>query len=90
MTLTEKLETLPSSPGCYIYKDATGKVIYVGKAKLLRNRVRQYFQSSRNIDVKTAEMVTRIADLEYIVTDNEVEALVLESNLIKRHGHASM
>src|SRR5437870_3712400 len=89
MTLNEKLESLPASPGCYIYKDATGKIIYVGKAKILRNRVRQYFQNSRNsprnLDIKTAELVTRVTDLEYIVTDNEVEALVLESNLIKQH-----
>ena len=85
MTLTEKLESLPAGPGCYIYKDAAGKVIYVGKAKILRNRVRQYFQNSRNIDIKTTELVSRVCDLEYIVTDNEVEALVLESNLIKRH-----
>jgi excinuclease ABC subunit C len=85
MTLDEKLQNLPTDPGCYIHKDARGTVIYIGKAKNLRNRVRQYFQSSRSMDAKTQEMVSRISDLEYIVTDTEVEALILESNLIKKH-----
>ncbi|MBK9707328.1 MAG: excinuclease ABC subunit UvrC [Acidobacteria bacterium] len=85
MTLDEKLQNLPTDPGCYIHKDARGTVIYIGKAKNLRNRVRQYFQSSRSMDAKTQEMVSRINDLEYIVTDTEVEALILESNLIKQH-----
>lgn len=85
MTLDEKLQNLPTDPGCYIHKDARGTVIYIGKAKNLRNRVRQYFQSSRSMDAKTQEMVSRISDLEYIVTDTEVEALILESNLIKQH-----
>ncbi len=85
MTLDEKLKNLPISPGVYIHKNADGKIIYIGKAKNLRNRVRQYFQSSRNQDAKTRELVRRIADFELIVVDNEVEALVLESNLIKKH-----
>ncbi len=85
MTLEEKLSNLPTSPGVYIHKDEAGRVIYVGKAKNLRNRVRSYFQSGRGHDRKTRELVRRIRDLEFIVTDNEVEALVLESNLIKRH-----
>jgi excinuclease ABC subunit C len=85
MTLDEKLELLPADPGCYLYKDARGEIIYVGKAKVLRHRVRSYFQSSRGMDAKTQELVSRIADLEFIVTDSEVEALVLESNLIKLH-----
>ena len=85
MTLEEKLKTLPLSPGVYLHKDEAGKIIYVGKAKNLRHRVRSYFQSSRGHDRKTRELVRRIADLEFIVTDNEVEALVLESNLIKQH-----
>ncbi|MBK8316013.1 MAG: excinuclease ABC subunit C [Acidobacteria bacterium] len=85
MTLDEKLQNLPTDPGCYIHKDTRGTVIYIGKAKNLRNRVRQYFQSSRSMDAKTQEMVSRINDLEYIVTDTEVEALILESNLIKQH-----
>ena len=85
MTLEEKLRTLPTSPGIYIHKNSAGKIIYVGKAKNLRNRVRSYFQSSRNHDPKTRQLVKLIADLEFIVVDNEVEALVLESNLIKKH-----
>ena len=85
MTLQEKLKTLPISSGIYLHKNADGKIIYVGKAKNLRSRVRQYFQSSRNQDSKTRRLVKRIADFEFIVVDNEVEALVLESNLIKKH-----
>ena len=85
MTLEEKLKNLPTSPGVYIHKNSDGKIIYVGKAKNLKNRVRSYFQNSKNHDRKTRELVKRIADLEFIVVDNEVEALVLESNLIKKH-----
>jgi excinuclease ABC subunit C len=85
VTLEEKLKNLPLSPGVYIHKDEAGKIIYIGKAKNLRNRVRSYFQSGRGHDRKTRELVRRIADLEFIVTDTEVEALVLESNLIKKH-----
>ncbi|HYY56412.1 MAG TPA: excinuclease ABC subunit UvrC [Pyrinomonadaceae bacterium] len=85
MTLEDKLQTLPTAPGVYLHKDEAGKIIYVGKAKNLRNRVRSYFQSGRGHDRKTRELVRRIRDLEFIVTDTEVEALVLESNLIKQH-----
>ncbi len=85
MTLEEKLKNLPTSPGVYLHKNSDGKIIYVGKAKNLKNRVRSYFQSNRGHDRKTRELVKRIADLEFIVVDNEVEALVLESNLIKKH-----
>lgn len=85
LTLEEKLRNLPVSPGVYIHKDEAGKIIYIGKAKNLRNRVRSYFQSGRGHDRKTRELVRRIRDLEFIVTDTEVEALVLESNLIKKH-----
>ena len=85
MTLAEKLKTLPVAAGIYLHKNADGKIIYVGKAKSLRNRVRQYFQSSRSMDAKTRRLVKQIADFEFIVVDNEVEALVLESNLIKKH-----
>ena len=85
MTLEEKIKSLPASAGVYIHKNADGKIIYIGKAKSLRNRVRSYFQSSRNMDAKTRELVKRIADFEFIVVDNEVEALILESNLIKLH-----
>jgi excinuclease ABC subunit C len=84
-SLEEKLKNLPVSPGVYLHKDEAGKILYVGKAKNLRNRVRSYFQSGRGHDRKTRELVRRIRDLEFIVTDNEVEALVLESNLIKQH-----
>src|SRR3954452_12162566 len=85
MSLEDKLKNLPVSPGVYLHKDEAGKIIYVGKAKNLRNRVRSYFQSGRGQDPKTRQLVRRITDLEFIVTDTEVEALVLEANLIKRH-----
>lgn len=85
VTIPEKLKTLPTKAGIYIHRNAAGKIIYVGKAKNLRNRVRSYFQSSRNHDPKTRQLVKNIVDFEFIVVDNEVEALVLESNLIKKH-----
>ncbi|MEJ7624710.1 MAG: excinuclease ABC subunit UvrC [Pyrinomonadaceae bacterium] len=85
MTIPEKLKSLPTDAGIYIHKNAAGKIIYVGKAKNLRNRVRSYFHSSRNHDAKTRQLVRHIDDFEFIVVDNEVEALVLESNLIKKH-----
>jgi len=85
MTLAEKLASLPLQPGCYIYRDEQRRVLYVGKAKNLRNRVRQYFHSSRSHDAKTNELVSRIADVELFLTDSEIEALALESNLIKKH-----
>jgi excinuclease ABC subunit C len=85
VTIAEKLKTLPTSAGIYVHKNSAGKIVYVGKAKNLRNRVRQYFQSSRHQDPKTRQLVKVIADFEFIVVDNEVEALVLESNLIKKH-----
>src|SRR4029079_1183154 len=85
MTIVENSKACPRGPVIYINKNAAGKIIYVGKAKNLRNRVRQYFQSSRHQDPKTRQLVKVIADFEFIVVDNEVEALVLESNLIKKH-----
>ena len=85
MTLSEKLANLPTEPGCYIYRDENNRILYVGKAKNLRNRVRQYFHSYRSHDAKTNELVSRIADFDLFVTDNEIEALALECNLIKRH-----
>lgn len=85
MELDEQLKLLPDKPGCYIYKDADGRVIYVGKARSLKNRVRQYFQSARNLMAKVLTMVQHIAGIEHIVTGTEVEALILESNLIKKH-----
>ena len=84
-TLQEKLNSLPTSPGCYLYKDAAGEIIYVGKAINLRNRVRSYFQKSANHTAKTRKLVSRIADLDIVVVDSELEALVLECNLIKQH-----
>ncbi len=85
MLLEEKLSNLPTSPGVYIMKDENGNVIYVGKAVNLKNRVRQYFQNSQDMPPKTRLMVRKIKDLDYIVTDNEVEALILECNLIKEY-----
>lgn len=85
MTIAEKLKTLPTAAGIYIHKNYAGRIIYIGKAKNLRNRVRSYFQASRNLDPKTRQLVRYIADFEFIVVDNEVEALILESNLIKKH-----
>jgi excinuclease ABC subunit C len=83
--LQQKIDRLPAEPGVYIYKNNQGKIIYVGKARSLRQRVRSYFQESRPQDPKTQRLVSEVADLEYIVTDNEVEALILESTLVKRN-----
>ncbi len=83
--LEEELKKLPARPGVYIMHDSHDDIIYVGKAISLKNRVRQYFQSSRNLSPKIASMVPKIARFEYIVTDSELEALVLECNLIKEH-----
>lgn len=85
MSLEEKLSLLPDKPGVYLMKDEKERIIYVGKAISLKKRVRSYFQSSRNHDPKTKALVSRIVDLEYIVTDSELEALILECNLIKEH-----
>src|SRR5215468_995951 len=85
MDLSEKLERLPDRPGVYLYKDAKGQIVYVGKAASLKSRVRSYFQASRTRDAKTDALVDQIADVEFIVTGNELEALILESNLVKRH-----
>ena len=84
-TLEEKLKSLPTTPGCYLYKDALGEIIYVGKAVNLRNRVRSYFQKGAKHTAKTRKLVSRITDLDIIVVDSELEALVLECNLIKQH-----
>lgn len=83
--LEQKLATLPTHSGCYIYKDKEGTVIYVGKAVNLKNRVRSYFQKSANHSPKTKRLVENIADMDWIVTDTELEALILECNLIKKH-----
>lgn len=86
LTLDEKLESLPKEPGVYQFKNAAGRVIYVGKAKVLRNRVRSYFQNYRRGtgDAKLRALVTKIADVEVILTDSDVEALILENTLIKK------
>ena len=83
--IEEELKKLPGQPGVYIMHDAKDAIIYVGKAISLKNRVRQYFQSSRDKTAKIKQMVSKIARFEYIVTDSELEALVLECNLIKEH-----
>jgi excinuclease ABC subunit C len=81
----EKAASLPESPGVYLFKDAAGKVVYVGKARSLRNRVRSYFLESRWVDAKTGSLAREIADLETILVENEREALALENNLIKQY-----
>lgn len=83
--VTEKLEDLPKSPGVYFHKDVSGQIIYVGKAAVLRNRVRQYFQKSRGRDPKTEALVREIADLDWMVVDSEIEALFLEAEMIRRY-----
>jgi excinuclease ABC subunit C len=85
MTLEEKIDQVPERPGVYLYKDAKAQVIYIGKAASLRSRVRSYFQESRARDPKTDALVGQIRDVDYIVTGNELEALILESNLVKKH-----
>ncbi|MCX6135433.1 MAG: excinuclease ABC subunit UvrC [Ignavibacteriales bacterium] len=84
LSLGEKLDSLPAMPGVYQFKNSDAKVIYVGKAQNLRSRVRQYFQLSRALDAKLDALVSKIVDVELIVTDSEVEALILEANLIKK------
>lgn len=84
--LDEELKKLPEKPGVYLMHDKNDHIIYVGKAIVLKNRVRQYFQKSRNVSPKIARMIEQIAWFEYIVTDSELEALVLECNLIKEHN----
>ncbi len=83
--LNEKLKTISKSPGVYLFKDKNKKVIYVGKARILRNRVRSYFQSSKIGDAKTQRLISKIIDFETIVTDSEMEALILEANMIKEY-----
>jgi excinuclease ABC subunit C len=85
MDISKELKKLPDKPGVYIMKDNMGKVIYVGKASVLKNRVRQYFQPSASHGPKTAAMVENVKSFEYIVTDSEYEALILECNLIKKY-----
>ncbi len=84
-TVNERLEKLPATPGCYIYKDEKGAVLYVGKAISLKNRVRSYFQASAKHGPRIARLVGKVRDIEWIVVDTELEALVLECNLIKQY-----
>ncbi|MCA9331701.1 excinuclease ABC subunit UvrC [Candidatus Saccharibacteria bacterium] len=83
--LTDKLKSLPDRPGVYFHKDKTGQIIYVGKAAVLRNRVRQYFQQSRNRDAKTEALVSEIDDVDWMVVDSELDALFLEAEMIRRY-----
>ncbi|MGA2038027.1 MAG: excinuclease ABC subunit UvrC [Bryobacteraceae bacterium] len=85
MDLREKAAQLPLAPGVYLYKDGGGQVIYVGKAKILRHRVRSYFSEDKLADVKTGSLIAEARDLDYILVDNEKEALALENNLIKQY-----
>lgn len=84
--IEEELKKLPDKPGVYIMKDVHNNIIYIGKARVLKNRVRQYFQSTRNKSAKILKMVSLIKSFEYIITDSELEALILECNLIKEHS----
>jgi excinuclease ABC subunit C len=83
--LEAKLKTLPRSPGVYFHKSVTGEIIYVGKAAVLKNRVRQYFQSQRDMDVKTRALVAEIDDTDWTETESEIDALFLESEMVKRY-----
>ncbi|TAL14581.1 excinuclease ABC subunit UvrC [Patescibacteria group bacterium] len=83
--LEAKLKTLPRSPGVYFHKDKTGEVIYVGKAAVLKNRVKQYFQSTRDMDIKTRALVAEIDDTDWVETESEIDALFLESEMVKRY-----
>ncbi|MGE0455012.1 MAG: excinuclease ABC subunit UvrC [Vicinamibacteria bacterium] len=85
MALAKKLDGLPLRPGVYLFKGGDGRVLYVGKARVLRDRVRSYFQASRPFDLHKTKLVEEIADLDLVVTDTEMEALALENNLIKQH-----
>ena len=85
MELKEILQKLPTKPGVYIFKDNKGHILYIGKANNLRSRVRSYFQNSASLSLRIKSMVSLVADMDYIVTENEVEALILESNLVKKY-----
>src|SRR5471032_650911 len=85
MELRDKVDHIPFAPGVYLYKDAGGRVIYVGKAKSLRNRVRSYFLEDNLADIKTGTLISEARDIDYILVDNEKEALALENNLIKQY-----
>src|ERR687890_63147 len=81
----ERLKNVPHTPGVYIWKDVFGKILYVGKSKVLRDRMRSYFGAPRGLSSKTRRLVSLVADFDYILTSSELEALVLEMNLIKQY-----
>src|ERR1700691_3908128 len=83
--VSEKLSDLPKDPGVYFHKDKAGEIIYVGKAAVLKNRVRQYFQKSRGRDAKTEALVSEIYDTDWMIVDSEIEALFLEAEMIRRY-----
>ena len=83
--ITNQVEALPLRPGVYLLKDEAGRVLYVGKAAKLRQRVRSYFTSSQNLPAKARRMACRVVDIDFVVTDSEQEAILLECNLIKEH-----
>lgn len=83
--LLKKLSNIPKNPGVYLFSDKNNKIIYVGKARILRNRIKSYFQRSTNHDPRIQTMVNKIIDFEFIITDSDIEALILEANLIKKH-----
>jgi excinuclease ABC subunit C len=85
MDLKTKIENLPPKPGVYLMKDAGGKIIYVGKAKSLKNRVRAYFHDAFPFHPKMSALISKISDFDVVATDSEMEALILEANLIKEH-----
>ena len=84
-SVEDRLPTLSRRPGVYLFKNADGKIVYIGKAKVLKNRVRSYFQSSRNIDKKTRRMMAQAVDFDLMATESEVEALILEANLVHQN-----
>jgi excinuclease ABC subunit C len=79
------LSIIPSSPGCYLYKDSSGKIIYIGKAKNLKKRVSSYF-NKKDLDIKTKTMLSHAETIEFLVTKSEIESFLLENNLIKKHS----
>ena len=85
MDVNEILSQIPKSPGVYFYRNDKDEIIYIGKAKVLRNRVRSYFQKSKHIDVKTQVMVKHITQIDWLVVQDEVDALLTEANMIKEH-----
>lgn len=83
--LKDKIKNAPTDPGCYLYKNTSGKIIYIGKARNIKNRVNSYFVNTKSKDVKTQKLVSNICDVDFIITNSEIDALILENNLIKKH-----